>query len=891
MRVRKACLLLVMLAAASLAVVPSAAENLLTNGDFETGPYGSIDVPGWTAWTPEPDPKHFFDGVFDAMWNVPPTQPNWPSNYGAYGGSHFLARYYRPSSPSQGWINGALYQRLTGLTPGQTLYAQLWTAAHHPHGPAAGCGARIGLDPAFDPAVDAGPTAATVWNPEMVNEIPTFGYTESAYGKLKSTAQVGEAGTMTVWVHYQMADNDISEPQVVQVDDVRLATTKAMEIKSIYITGSSTNVANITWETADGAEALVTDGYVDYGLSPSYGSTRTDAAKSVHSVNLTGLTPGATYHIRIRSSAAGYEEAQTADITFTMAPSVRISNVTVTATTGDTATIEWDTTDTNNVPLPADSRVEYGYGPTNYQFSSYDATLTSHHSVTLTGLYPNTKYYYRVESSAPDFNSRRYPTSTTVLVDFTTGPGQFWNGDFETVLLFPRGIDDEIPGWSKVQGRTQWFNNGEWGISLPGGGGHYVGNVTNYDLKNGVLAQRFTTTPGEVLSFTCWVWSEGTGDWKQTPCGGQPHRFGEDTALIGIDPTGGTDPYSNNVVWSAQRQTQDWRYFSSVDPCTKHSAEWQKIGVATVAKGDTATVFLKSYNMWGIGWAYNVFDNVAREPLTPVSSVTAAKELPNDTPISLAGATAFTSPVVTYIANPNNDIADNQLMPYFYIQDASGAPGIKVTMAKGAEWPEWLAVGKRVNLKGCITWGVMRNRLNIQIDQQYRLDKPCGERVISAFEVTDTGATGSIEPLGVGNREVAAGSSTDPWFTNAGADKGVGVNTTGMLVRTWGKVTGAYESDDGACYIVIDDGSAVTPFSLVERDTSVGLCVYTGVDDRSDLIGRNVCVTGIAGVRVDYDWDDPSYVPGVLLPEAGKNVRWLKPLIKSDDSLDIEVIE
>lgn len=870
------------------------AENLLANPGFEDPPYGSQTVPGWTNWSTDLSSWHYYDGVFDASWQSPPEQPGWPSNYGPHGGTYYLGRYYRPADPSTGWLKGAVYQRFTDRTPGETLYGQCWIAAHHPHGAAAGCGVRIGLDPAFDPAVDTGPTDEVVWDPPKdVQGRDVFGFFESAYGKIQTSAAVGGAGSMTLWLQYSMADNNISEPQIVHVDDARLATTKSMEINNVMVVGLTSTMAKIAFDTYDGLQSLSTSGYVDYGATSAYGTTRADSSnpRAGHEVLLTGLTANATYHFRCRAQAADYEEAVTADMTFVMRPSVKIVNVQVTDTTDTTATIEWDTQDPVSPypPVAADSKVEYGYTSTSFVFSQYDPTPVTHHVITLTGLNPNTRYYYRVSSAASDYNPNRYPTPPTT-VSFMTDPGEFWNGGFETVLTEPRNINDDIPGWTKISGRTQWFNTGEW--ELPShGGDYYIGSVTNFDLKNGTILQRFATTPGQVLSFSAWIWAESTGDWKQEGCPGIPHRFGESVGLIGIDPLGGIDEFSQDIVWSAERQTQDWRAYMAGDPCVKHAAGWQKVGVSTIdPDGGEATIFLKTHIWWPVGWTYVVFDDVGPEPEAVVGSVAEAKTKPNDTAIDLHAATDAACPVVTYIANPNPDSSDNEALPYFYVEDDSRSAGIKVTMAPGAEWPADLAVGKRVKIRGCITWGQMRNRLysSMRMDQQLRLDKPAGERVIRAYQVTVTGETGSVAPLGMGSRGIAGGSSSDAWLTNPGAADATGEHTVGLLVRTWGRITAAHMDLNGY-YIVIDDGSGAAAYSGDDSSRTMpdpyptGLWVYTA-DDYSAEVGKYAIVTGISGVKIDYDWDDPSYIPGSHMPEAMKNARLLK-------AADIQILD
>lgn len=70
---------------------------------------------------------------------------------------------------------------------------------------------------------------------------------------------------------------------------------------------------DITWTTDNN-----TTSYVDYGLTPSYGETiGNDTLVKNHSVLLTGLTPSAIYHYRVRSSNND-GEAVSSDYTFTI---------------------------------------------------------------------------------------------------------------------------------------------------------------------------------------------------------------------------------------------------------------------------------------------------------------------------------------------------------------------------------------------------------------------------------------------------------------------------------------------------------------------------------------------------------------------------------------------
>jgi len=84
--------------------------------------------------------------------------------------------------------------------------------------------------------------------------------------------------------------------------------------------GVSVTGATITWTTDEPATSQV-----EYGLTDQYGSATTldPALLTNHSVGLTGLTGGTTYHFRVKSADAAANEAVSADYTFaTSAPTV-----------------------------------------------------------------------------------------------------------------------------------------------------------------------------------------------------------------------------------------------------------------------------------------------------------------------------------------------------------------------------------------------------------------------------------------------------------------------------------------------------------------------------------------------------------------------------------------
>jgi hypothetical protein len=81
--------------------------------------------------------------------------------------------------------------------------------------------------------------------------------------------------------------------------------------------GLTASSARVTWSTS-----VAADGQVEYGLTTAYGlTTPVDAMVGVaHDMQLTGLSPGAAYHYRVRSRDAAGAAAVSADATLFTAP-------------------------------------------------------------------------------------------------------------------------------------------------------------------------------------------------------------------------------------------------------------------------------------------------------------------------------------------------------------------------------------------------------------------------------------------------------------------------------------------------------------------------------------------------------------------------------------------
>jgi chitodextrinase len=86
-------------------------------------------------------------------------------------------------------------------------------------------------------------------------------------------------------------------------------------ISDVIVTNITNNSVTITWNTDESSNSQV-----DYGLTAAYGSQVVDGTMvSSHSITLSGLTDGATYHYRVKSNDTAGNSAFGMDATFTLA--------------------------------------------------------------------------------------------------------------------------------------------------------------------------------------------------------------------------------------------------------------------------------------------------------------------------------------------------------------------------------------------------------------------------------------------------------------------------------------------------------------------------------------------------------------------------------------------
>ncbi len=187
--------------------------------------------------------------------------------------------------------------------------------------------------------------------------------------------------------------------------------TVAPVVSAVAVTGAGSS-RTITWTTDESSTSLVS-----WGSSAQLGQTTTGSTGTVHSVTLTGLADTTTYSYRVTSVDAAGNSTTTpatsgAPATFTTTDTTppTVSGVTASGS-GTSATIAWTTDES------ASTTVQYGVSATALTTSATGTVGTSH-TVTLTGLTPNTRYYYRVVSADAAGNTTTSPSTSSAAASY-----------------------------------------------------------------------------------------------------------------------------------------------------------------------------------------------------------------------------------------------------------------------------------------------------------------------------------------------------------------------------------------------------------------------------------------------------------------------------------------
>jgi peroxiredoxin/RNA polymerase subunit RPABC4/transcription elongation factor Spt4 len=189
-------------------------------------------------------------------------------------------------------------------------------------------------------------------------------------------------------------------------------------ISDISISDITIDGAAVGWSTD-----IPAYGKLLYGTSAAYGAeSQVDNISASHSITLSGLQPASAYHFAVLATDAnGKELSRSEDTAFntltppnTKPPVVSQFNV---LPTDVSAIVTW-TTD-----KPATSQVLYGLDKSASNSTPEDSKLVTSHTVRISGLQPNSTYYYRIKSVDADGNAATMDPPDVFITPITVPVG------------------------------------------------------------------------------------------------------------------------------------------------------------------------------------------------------------------------------------------------------------------------------------------------------------------------------------------------------------------------------------------------------------------------------------------------------------------------------------
>ncbi|HEV8634186.1 MAG TPA: hypothetical protein VG370_08105 [Chloroflexota bacterium] len=152
--------------------------------------------------------------------------------------------------------------------------------------------------------------------------------------------------------------------------------------------------------------------------------------------------------------------------------------------------------------------------------------------------------------------------------------------------------------------RGYWLPEPEYGLiaNRPGqmrSGAKSQRWFNTWAIHNAGLYQTVSVPANAWLRFTIWMFN-----WSS-----QADVFGVSDGFhrkwVGIDPTGGTDPFSANIVWGNEDRTMDL---------------WVQLGVVARARGDRVTVFVREQPEWAVKHNDVLLDDAELVAVAPPSA-------------------------------------------------------------------------------------------------------------------------------------------------------------------------------------------------------------------------------------------------------------------------------
>ncbi|MGI6295586.1 MAG: fibronectin type III domain-containing protein [Armatimonadota bacterium] len=767
----------------TLTVAPAFSSTPITNPGFEQG------MDGWTAYSYQPYPE------------VQPAEPQ----TGCVGASPCVFNLLNDTSVPEGGAacgiqsfettgNGGVCQTFswTGDAASISVTARAYSEKYDTTPYNNGCRVRMGLVSGVAQSRDE-----------------VYNWTEFPWGDqwCTRTLQVPGAGTYTIFIEAEQPNS--SAIMSTLWDKVDFTPQPPVLITlGPTITRDPLNPdtsLTISWSTNVPSSSIV-----DYGLTDAY--SQTEASQTLvteHNVTLSGLEPSKQYYYKITSEAAGYLSYVSDHLTFKN-PIWLSDIVTKVGPSGD-MTIEWRT------DLLSTSQVEYWTGSGPHVFTEEAYSYVTKHKVNLGVLDEGTQYSFRVWSRRPG-----YTDASSEIMTFWTLPEIGWslaNGDFECITpgqghsLSPwvqYTTQEGVSGYNPIDGLIGPYPSGGSNTWLAGvtayNGSYFLGAGASLAYKNGGVFQRVYVDPGDFYTLSARYMTYQVGG-----------EEGYTEVKIGIDPEGGIDPGSPNIVW--------WHGHSATNDATWHPAAI----TVTAGENGVATVFLEFEHLFALKWHVSAIDGVRFESPKPrsVGALKASKD-------SLGGI--LEDKIVTHIS-PNQIYALGRVCQKVYVQDDNRSAGIGVLLPLGDGPNPQLMRG--LTATGSL---IIINKEAVFYASQWSLG---------------TSRQSLPKPFAMSQASVGKAGPNQPALNQ----KSAGLSNVGLRVRLFGRVSWI-DPWNGSVYI--DDGTHLMDGTVAGEAPVRGIRTQIiNKPAQTPAVGDYIAVTGVLGVElVDPDnWPDPTDYP------------------------------
>ncbi len=269
--------------------------------------------------------------------------------------------------------------------------------------------------------------------------------------------------------HFRVMSRDAAGHLAISLWDYTFRTADLPDqvppvISAVATADITSSEVTIYWKTNEPS-----DSQIAYGETAQYGrlSVHDRAMVTIHSLALTNLSAGTTYHCQVMSRDETGNLGTSGDLAFsTLENAPIISHITVSGVSARVATISW------NTDVASDTQITYGTTDDCSISTDPDPIPATIHVQQLTGLEPETTYYFRVRS--------KRATSELGISDL---------GSFETTA--DRTLELRIPRLATTEGHHQdgLDDSMYTGIAIANLGGHEaVLTFTAYDAAGNTIA-------------------------------------------------------------------------------------------------------------------------------------------------------------------------------------------------------------------------------------------------------------------------------------------------------------------------------------------------------------------------------------------------------------------